>query len=271
MARRADEIAAPVRASIAAELAAVADEQNVTILFACESGSRAWGFASPDSDYDVRFVYAHRLDWYLRVEPGRDVIELPIADDLDINGWDLRKALHLLHRSNPSLLEWLVSPLVYHEVTDVADELRRLAGTHFSSAAAEHHYLSMAGRNATYVSRETVRHKKYFYVLRPLLAARWVRRHSSQPPMRFDELLAATLDPRTEAPVLAEVAALLAVKTATGEAVSGPRLPALDAFIREELQRPATWSDAARLRPTASLDDFLLRTVLRFDPSADRR
>ena len=91
-------------------LAQVEAERNVRVLFACESGSRAWGFASRDSDYDVRFLYVHRRDWYLSVEDRRDVIEQPIADDLDVSGWELRKALRLLRKSNPPLLEWLKSP-----------------------------------------------------------------------------------------------------------------------------------------------------------------
>ncbi len=94
-------------------LAQVEAERNVRVLFACESGSRAWGFASRDSDYDVRFLYVHQRDWYLSVEDRRDVIEQPIAEDLDVSGWELRKALRLLRKSNPPLLEWLKSPVVY--------------------------------------------------------------------------------------------------------------------------------------------------------------
>ena len=96
-------------------IAEVEATENVTIFYACESGSRAWGFPSADSDYDVRFIYLRKPDWYLSidVEDKRDVIERPINDELDISGWDLRKALKLLWKSNPPLLEWLVSPIVY--------------------------------------------------------------------------------------------------------------------------------------------------------------
>ena len=96
-----------IRERVLAELSSIEQQHDVRVLFACESGSRGWGFASPDSDYDVRFVYVHQPEWYLRVEPQRDVIELPISDELDISGWELRKALQLMHRSNPTLLEWL--------------------------------------------------------------------------------------------------------------------------------------------------------------------
>lgn len=104
-----------IRERIIAEINVIERANDVRVLYACESGSRGWGFASPDSDYDVRFLYVHPLDWYLRVEPQRDVIEKPISDELDVSGWELRKALQLLHRSNPTLLEWLNSPVVYRE------------------------------------------------------------------------------------------------------------------------------------------------------------
>ena len=101
----AHPVAEAVRTRVEAELSRLETEHQVTVLFACESGSRAWGFASPDSDYDVRFLYVHRLPWYLQVEPGRDVIERPLDDELDVCGRELRKALYLLRRSNPTLLE----------------------------------------------------------------------------------------------------------------------------------------------------------------------
>jgi predicted nucleotidyltransferase len=99
-------IAPAMRDEIQTRLAAIESEHGVRVLYACESGSRGWGFASPDSDYDVRFIYAHPLPWYLSVEPQRDVIELPISGDLDINGWELRKALKLLKSGNAPLMEW---------------------------------------------------------------------------------------------------------------------------------------------------------------------
>ena len=64
-------------------------ENNVKILYACESGSRAWGFPSATSDYDVRFIYLRPVEWYLSIEQKRDVIEYPVENDLDISGWDL--------------------------------------------------------------------------------------------------------------------------------------------------------------------------------------
>ena len=160
-------VAPAMREEILACLARLEAEHDVKVLFACESGSRGWGFASPDSDYDVRFIYVNRLAWYLRVEPGRDVIEEPISGDLDVNGWDQRKTLQLLRQSNPTLLEWLHSPIVYREDAAAMARLRGFAAELFSLVRGHHHYVSMARRNfREHLHGEEVRYKKYLYVLR---------------------------------------------------------------------------------------------------------
>jgi len=162
---------------------------DIRILYACESGSRAWGFASPDSDYDVRFIYAHRMDYYLSIDDQRDVVELPINDVLDINGWELRKALRLFRKSNAPLFEWLQSPIVYRGDPTFVGEMRVLMSTNFSPRAGVHHYLSMA-RSVfeSELSREIVKLKKYFYALRPILAAKWIADKKSVPPIEFESL-----------------------------------------------------------------------------------
>ena len=178
--RSAHPVEPAMRAQIMEELAAIEARHEVTVLFACESGSRGWGFASPDSDYDVRFIYVNRLPWYLTVTPRREVIELPISGELDINGWDLRKALGLMRESNPTLLEWLRSPIVYREDAQAMPRFRALSEAVFSNARGWHHYASMAKKNfREHLQAETVRYKKYLYVLRPLLAARWIRMRPS--------------------------------------------------------------------------------------------
>lgn len=137
----------------------------------------------------MRFAYVHRPAWYLSVEPQRDVIEVPISDELDVGGWELRKALQLMHRSNPTLLEWLASPIVYREDAAAAQRMRTLAPTFFSERRGRWHYLSMAAKNFRgYLQGETVRLKKYLYVLRPLLAAQWIDAGRGMPPMRFADL-----------------------------------------------------------------------------------
>lgn len=235
-------------------------KHDVKVLFACESGSRGWGFASPDSDYDVRFIYVNRPAWYLSVDPRRDVIELPISGDLDINGWDLRKALQLLKRSNPTLLEWLRSPIVYLEDVATMARFRDLAETGFSSLRGYHHYVSMAKKNfREHLKGEVVRYKKYLYVLRPLLAARWIREGRGVPPMRFAELAQATL--RDDA-LLDELNRLLEVKMRAGEAATSPRWPAIHAFIENELQLAQAHQIEHDPQPdTSGLDAFLFDVV----------
>lgn len=245
------------------ELQLIEAQYDIKVLYACESGSRAWGFASPDSDYDVRFVYVQRQPWYLRVDEPRDVIERPLSDELDIGGWELRKTLRLLRKSNPTLLEWLDSPLVYRQEPGAAEQLRGLAEAFYSARGARHHYLSMARKNFRgYLQDEQVRYKKYLYVLRPLLAVRWIDQGLGRPPMTFAELLGATVqDPQ----LLAEIDALLALKRQVVESAYGPRRPAIHAFIEQALllaetepELPAPGGD------TAELDRYLRETVLRY-------
>jgi len=162
---------------------------RVKILYACESGSRAWGFASPDSDYDVRFIFMQPKNRYLSIKERSDVIELPVNEVLDIGGWDCRKALQLFLKSNAVLYEWLQSPIVYRETTGFASELRGLMNFYFSLRAGGHHYFSMA-RNAfeNDLQGESVKLKKYFYALRPALACLWIVEKGDVPPMEFGVL-----------------------------------------------------------------------------------
>lgn len=178
---------------ICEKLREIEKKENVRILLAVESGSRAWGFASPDSDYDVRFIYVRQMEDYLRLDKVRDVIELPLNDVLDINGWDLQKTLRLLYKSNPTLFEWFSSPIVYME-TEFADELRKIMMEYFSTKRSLYHYISMAeGNYREYLKCEMVKAKKYFYVLRPVLACRWILDKGTPPPMKFSELMQSEL------------------------------------------------------------------------------
>ena len=262
--RSAHPVEPAMREQILAALLDIEARHDVRVLFACESGSRGWGFASLDSDYDVRFIYVHRLPWYLTVHPQRDVIELPISGELDVNGWDLRKALGLLAESNPTLMEWLRSPIVYREDEATMGRLRALAEQHFSNARGWHHYASMAKKNfREHLRGETVRFKKYLYVLRPLLAARWIREHGSAPPMRFAELAQRTLDAGRDAALIAEIDALLEVKMRAGEAAASPRWPGLHAFIEAEVERNAAEPVVAQPRSSVEgLDELLHDTIL---------
>jgi len=178
-----------MKVNIKQSLLEIETQNKVNIVFASESGSRAWGFPSPDSDYDVRFIYVHPKEYYLSVDEQRDVIELPINDLLDINGWELRKALRLFKKSNGPLYEWLQSPIVYTMNNDFVDDLKNLMPHYFSPRATMHHYLSMAkGVFENDLAGGEVRLKKYFYALRPILACRWIADRREVPPMEFGKL-----------------------------------------------------------------------------------
>lgn len=241
----------------------IEEKYAVKVLYACESGSRGWGFASPDSDYDVRFLYVHPPEWYLRVEAPRDVIELPIDDELDISGWEWRKALGLLKNANPTLIEWLDSPVVYEQDAPVMAALRQEVPRWFSPLRARWHYYSMARKNFRgYLQDDDVRLKKYFYVLRPLLAVRWIEAGKGMPPMRFAELLAGS---ELDAALREEIDELLERKQRAGEAEYGPRRPLLHAFIRAELARgeiPPVLPDS-REGEIKALNELLFNTVMK--------
>lgn len=206
-------------------------DYGVKVLLAAESGSRAWGFASPDSDFDVRFIYRRSEDSYLLLEQPRDVIELPIDDTWDVSGWDLQKALRLLAKSNPSLYEWFRSPICYWD-TGFRERIRPLFEEYYSSRHLFFHYFSMAGNNArTIAQSETVKPKSYFYVLRPQLACRWIREIGTLPPIPFAELADAMLPE----PLRPEIDRLLELKINGAEGMRIPHVPAIDRFVDTEL------------------------------------
>lgn len=222
-----------MREKIQEQLRRIEEAENIKILFAVESGSRAWGFASPDSDYDVRFIYIRRLEDYLRLNTIRDVIELPIDDALDINGWDLQKTLRLLHKSNPTLFEWFSSPIVYQK-TEFADKFRDLMMHYFSSKKTMYHYVSMAeGNYREYLKGDLIRAKKYFYVLRPVLACQWILDWGTPPPMLFSELLKAELPVE----LIDVVNQLLELKMNSPEVKLIKRISEINEYLDESIPR----------------------------------
>jgi predicted nucleotidyltransferase len=183
-------ITANMKSAIKKELENLEKQDGFTILFACESGSRAWGFPSRDSDYDVRFIYIHPQNRYLSIEDKKDHLEIPITDNLDINGWDIRKALSLLWRSNATLFEWLQSPIIYCSRHNFRDELFQLAKEYFSIRDTMNHYLGLTKKSLLSNPGENeIGLKQYFYILRPLLAAVWMVKYREIPPMEFHHLL----------------------------------------------------------------------------------
>lgn len=256
---------AGMRQRVSAALKDVEQRFGVRVLYACESGSRGWGFASPDSDYDVRFLYVHPPEWYLRINAQRDVIELPIDSELDVCGWEWRKALGLLKNANPTLIEWLDSPVVYHETAAPLARLRALTPGYFSPDRARWHYFSMARKNFRgYLQGEEVRLKKYFYVLRPLLAVRWIESGRGAPPMRFDTLMTAMVD---DLPLRQEIEQLLVIKQRANEAHYGARREHIHAFIEQELARKpqALLLPEPYRRVDGQLDELLYDVVMNKD------
>ena len=249
-----------VQEVIPAKLREMEDRENIRVIHCVESGSRAWGFASPDSDYDVRFIYVRPLEQYLRLDKTRDVIEWQLDETLDINGWDLQKALRLLHGSNPTLFEWNNSPIVYKTTPEWA-EISAEIGRFFQKKAGLYHYLSTAKKNyREYLKGDTVRLKKYFYVLRPLLACRWILEKQTPPPMRFSELADAFLD-KSLVPAVSD---LLRLKMETPELDVGPRIDAINDYLDasiEELDRAIQSLPGDETPTWNKLNDLFLRTV----------
>ena len=237
----------------------IEEKENVKIIMAVESGSRAWGFASPDSDYDVRFVYVRTMQDYLRLEKTKDIIEWQLDDVLDINGWDLKKALQLMYDSNPSIFEWCASPIVY-KGSKAFDELKEIRRAYYSRKKSLYHYWHMANNNyQAYLQGTEVKIKKYFYVIRPLLAAKWIIDTKTQPPMLFSELMAAELPVE----LMATVKKLLEMKQNMPEMGLAPKIKVLDDFIDTELEaiKKAADDEESLDRDWTLLDEFFLRMV----------
>lgn len=230
-------IGASVRREIETRLSAVEAEDSVRLLLAIESGSRAWGFPSPDSDYDVRFLYVRPRRDYLALSPVRDVIKRPIVDEIDLNGWDIRKALGLMLRNNSVLSEWIGSPIEYRNAHPVIARMAELKDRHFDPNGFALHYAKL-GRTAIarWLQDESeVAVKRYFYALRPALAIRVLRRDPSRrPPMQLQQLMA---EADLSSSAIEEIEQLVAMKADTREAGPIARVPEIDALIADELAR----------------------------------
>ncbi|HSW02294.1 MAG TPA: nucleotidyltransferase domain-containing protein [Sedimentisphaerales bacterium] len=245
---------------IKGELDRIEREKGICIVYACESGSRAWGFESSDSDYDVRFLYLHPTEWYLRVVPGSDVIERPIDGLLDVSGWDLRKALQLLRKSNPPLLEWLQSPIVYRRRSSVVARIRDLLPQYYQPVACHYHYLHMAqGNYRDYLQGDVVWLKKYLYVLRPVLACLWIERGYGVVPIEFQALVERVLD---DGDVKAAVRGLIRSKKSGEELDRDPHIPMISSFLKRELDRLSHVQGPSPERPSSVGLDHVFRECL---------
>lgn len=221
----------PIEELIQIKLKEIEEKEQVTILHTIESGSRAWGFASPDSDYDVRFIYVRSMEYYLSLETKKDFIDWELDETLDMNGWDLSKALKHFHKSNATLFEWANSPVVY-QTTTWWKEIMAVAENYFSCKASMYHYYGTAKKNASeYLTGEMVSYKKYFYVLRPILACKWIEQKKCPPPVLFQSLVDGVLEDKMKAPI----EALVKKKMTMVEAQKGERIDRIDDYIAEKL------------------------------------
>jgi uncharacterized protein len=227
---------------------------GIRVLYACESGSRAWGFASQDSDYDLRFIYSHEPNWYLSIRDRRDVIERQLEGDLDVAGWDIRKALMLFGKSNPPLLEWLQSPIVYTQDEAFTKAIGQLILNYYSPRACVYHYHNLAAKTfRESLQGEHVKAKKYFYALRPL---------SEVPPMEFGKLMAHLTLPEELSKAIAE---LLEQKQESQERDEQPRIEIIHHFIQTELDRldAKRVASAEKELPVEPLDELFRATLKR--------
>lgn len=228
-----------IKEEINQKIQEIEEKEHVTVLHAVESGSRAWGFASPDSDYDVRFIYVRPKEDYLVLNEPRDVIEWQLDEVLDINGWDLKKALIQFHRGNATLFEWANSPIVY-KTTEAWSRIYHTAKNYFSVKAAGYHYYGTANTTyCHYLGEDRVNYKKYFYALRPLLACRFLQEYQCPPPVLFDDLLKMDMpqDLRDG------IRKLLEIKKKSDEKDKNEQIPVIRDFIANEIARQKLFQD----------------------------
>lgn len=171
-------------------LKTIAESKNIEILWACETGSRAWGFASTDSDFDIRLIYVHKKDWYLSLSEKKDTIEMMLENnDIDISGWDLKKSLSLLRKSNAPILERIQSPIIYKSDPEFIKDILEVARTFYSRIATIHHYLSMSKKFVAELEAEKeYKLKKFFYALRSAFVCKWIVEKDEMPPIEFHKI-----------------------------------------------------------------------------------
>lgn len=232
-------------------------EHNVHILFAVESGSRAWGFASPDSDWDVRFVYVHKPEWYFQIAERKDTIEKMYPDGIDLSGWELGKALRLFKRSNPSLFEWLESPVVYSEDKAFMAKIRKLESRYFNADKAMFHYNHTYKKHYdSYMEDYGLPLKRFMYYLRGVLVCKWLEQHKSVPPVLFEELVNATVDNGT---IKEQIARLLELKRQSKEHNMMPVDEQLFGWAHEQAEHYDSLVKKLRVENKTNTDEALDR------------
>lgn len=245
------------------KLAEIELEHKIKILFACESGSRGWQFPSPDSDYDVRFIYVRPYQYYLSVLDRKYDLNFPINGELDIYGWDIRKVLQLIKKSNTTPFEWLQSPIVYRQEAGFSNDLWALCQSYFGQRSNIHHYLGIAqGAMDTFANDSEIKIKKLFYVLRPLLAAKWCLEKQSVAPMTIGPLMTLLPDH-----LKTQVADLIALKANAAESFVLNINADLKTYIDTEFARINNASVHLKKDnfDADKLDEFFVTTISRYD------
>lgn len=240
---------------ILVELKKLETERNITILYANESGSRAWGFPSTDSDYDVRFVYAHSLDWYVNIGTPKDQIDLFITKELDLKGWELRKALTLMKKTNVSVYEWLQSPIMYMDKDSFQAKLWALCPSYYSPKKAFYHYYSSM-RNYMNDFGETMKLKRFFYIVRSLFNSLWLVEKESIPPLELEDLLPLCKEKK----VVQAIRDLVEFKATVGEGHVHEIPDILVNYVRTEFERLGNMAEGVK---SLKVDNGLFNKFLR--------
>ncbi|MFC4560127.1 nucleotidyltransferase domain-containing protein [Virgibacillus kekensis] len=251
-----------MKEEIQATLSLIEETKKVKILYACEAGSRAWDLASDTSDYDVRFIYIHQPEYYLSIDPvgigkKRDVFEKPIGNSLDLSGWDLTKTLRLFRKSNPSLLEWLHSDIIYSQPNHAISDMEKMLPDVFNQKACILHYINVARTNLRKNHKDI---KILINILRPVLAAEWIRQHNSFPPVNF-KILIDTLVPEGE--LFQDISQLVAYKK-TGNKAAPFDSTKISEFASERLEQLDTYAKTLQPLTTDPTDELnqLFRVTL---------
>lgn len=240
----------------------IEQEKDIKILLACETGSRAWGFPSPDSDYDIRLIYTHKKDWYLSLQEKKDTIDLMFENnDIDISGWDLRKSLRLLQKSNAALLERIQSPILYQVDTDFIKTINKLSKTQYSRIATMHHYLSMSKKFLDDIKEhKTYKLKKFFYALRSATACQWILEKEDNPPIEFRKMINGL---NLEKDITNRIDELISLKATISESYLHKGEEKLITYIEScinnaDQQRNSLPSSSGKI---ADLDKFFIKTI----------
>lgn len=245
------------------KLKEIEKSHGIKILFACETGSRAWGFHSPDSDYDIRLIYMHEQDWYLSLSEKKDTIEMMLDNgNLDITGWDLKKCLQLMWKSNGAFLERVQSPIVYLEAKNISSLLQEYSNKCFSPVATMYHYLGLAKNSfSEIIDRDEIKLKKLFYALRATLACKWIIEKDSVPPIVFAKMVEELSFSNA---LKDKIHASIELKSGKNESYIHPAEKELNTFITEELEKAENAAKGLRGRKEKEVDlDSLFRDILK--------